>query len=61
MTITRDEAITALRPLFPGIEQRHERVRIVGTASSLLRGDAVMSRLPPELEVEVRAALGVTA
>ena len=38
MTITRDEAITALRPLLPGIEQRHERVRIVSTASSLLRG-----------------------
>jgi hypothetical protein len=38
MTITRDEAIAALRPLLPVIEQRHERVRIVGTASSLLRG-----------------------
>ena len=38
MTITRDEAIAALRPLLPGIEQRPERVRIVGTASSLLRG-----------------------
>jgi hypothetical protein len=38
MTITRDEAIAALRPLLPGIEQRQARVRIVGTASSLLRG-----------------------
>ena len=37
MTITRDEAIAALQPLLPGIEQRQQRVRIVGTASSLLR------------------------
>jgi hypothetical protein len=38
MTITRDEAIGALRPLLPALELLRDRVRIVGTASSLLRG-----------------------
>ncbi len=36
--ITRDEAIGAVRPLLPALERCHDRVRIVGTASSLLRG-----------------------
>jgi hypothetical protein len=38
VTITRDEAIGALRPLLPALELLRDRVRIVGTASSLLRG-----------------------
>ena len=38
MTITRDEAIAALRSLLPSLERSGAHVRIVGTASSLLRG-----------------------
>lgn len=38
VTITRDEAIEALRPLLPELERCRDHVRIVGTASSLLRG-----------------------
>ncbi len=38
VTITRDEAIGALRSLLPALERRRDHVRIVGTAASLLRG-----------------------
>ena len=38
MTLTRSEVIGAIRSLLPGLERRAEFVRLVGTASSLLRG-----------------------
>jgi hypothetical protein len=38
MTLTRDEVIGAIRSLLPTLAQHGDHVRLVGTASSLLRG-----------------------
>lgn len=36
--LTRDEVVVAIRPLLPVLERLTKKVRIVGTASSILRG-----------------------
>ena len=38
MGLTRDQVVTAVRPLLPTLEGLLDEVRIAGTASSLLRG-----------------------
>lgn len=50
MALTRDDVVAALRPLLPTLERLRDEVRVVGTASSLLRGIAL-----PAADVDVLA------